>query len=297
MVRKRPDGYHDIDTIFIPLAIFDRLELEPAPEPGIDLRVDRADVPADATNLVHRAAALTAAALGVEPALQITLEKRIPVGAGLGGGSSDAAATILGVEQLHGRRLEPAQRFEIAAQLGADVPFFLDPMPARGTGRGDRLEPLRGLPPLAWVLVSLPFAVSTPEAYRAASAELTLPRHASSIAALLGPEGVVASPQEDPHNDLEPAVARWHPEISAVRQALRGVGAQITGMSGSGPTVYALFADRSAAERAAERLMEPDKPHRGGGSGGESLPEGACALAALSPGSDNLNWGWGVAKR
>lgn len=290
MVRKRSDGYHDIDTLFIPLDLFDRIEIEAARVPGIEVQVDHAAVPADASNLAHRAALLTAASLGVEPALRIRIEKRIPVAAGLGGGSSDAAAAIRGVEQLHGRDLEAKQRFELAAELGADVPFFLNPMPARGTGRGDQLEPLEGLPPLAWVLVSLPFAVSTPEAYRAASGELTLPRHASKIAAVLGPgpglKGLVQL--GDPHNDLEQVVARWHPEIPAARRALREVGAQITGMSGSGPTVYALFADRLAAERAVERLMEPES---------ESLPDGARALAAVSPASDNPNWGWGVAKR
>ena len=295
MQRRRSDGYHDIDTIFIPLVLFDRLEVTLRDRPGIEIRVDRDDVPQDEGNLACRAARQAADALGAEAALRIEIQKRIPVAAGLGGGSSDAAAAILAVEALYEQPLEPSRRWAIAAQLGAAVPFFLHPRPARGLGRGDQLEDLPDLPELHWVLVSLPFAVSTPEAYRAASAELTLPRHASSIEALLGPDGFVVSRSGDPHNDLEGAVARWHPEISAARQALRQLGAQITGMSGSGPTVYALFPDRLIAEQTAEQLMGSIESLSSAESRG--LPVGARAIAVSSPGSDTLNWGWGVAKR
>ena len=134
------------------------------------------------------------------------------------------------------------------------------------------------MPELWWVLALLPFPVSTAEAYREASRELTLPRDGSSIAALLGPCGV----RKTPHNDLETVTARRHPQVREARAALAAAGASVTGMSGSGPTVYGGFRDREAAEGAASRV---------------ALPSGARAVAVRSPGSDSADWGWGVAKR
>ncbi len=276
LVARRADGYHEIETIFVPLRLYDELELEAA-ESGVRLHCDVGDLPVDDGNLAVRAARETCAALGLEPALRIVLRKRIPVGAGLGGGSSDAAATILGVESLTGRSLDAAARRDLALGLGADVPFFLDPRPAFGRGVGERLEPLEAVPELAWMLVCLPFQVSTAQAYRAASRELTLPRRGSSIAALLGPSGVVGSPR----NDLEAFAVRNHPEIERAREALIAEGARVTGMSGSGPTVYGHFDSAEMAQAAAARI---------------ELPEGAEAVVATSPASGSSNWGWGVAK-
>ncbi len=275
---RRDDGYHEIETLFVPLRLFDELDLEPRDAAGIALASDDPALPEGPANLAVRAAAETAGALGLAHGFGLRLRKRIPVAAGLGGGSSDAAAAILGIETLAGRSLAPKRRSELALSLGADVPFFLEPRPMRGRGVGERLEPLPGVPELWWVLVVLPFEVSTKEVYGAASRELTLPRDGSSIAALLGPCGVVSSPQ----NDLETVTARRHPEVRAAGEALRAVGARVTGMSGSGPTVYGQFEDRESAERAAARV---------------ALPAGAVAMAVSSPGSDSAGWGWGVAKR
>lgn len=281
ILERRPDGYHEIETLFVPLRLFDRLHLRPAREPGLRLRVrgpDAAGVPGDAGNLAVRAAAGACAALDLEPALDLDLVKQIPVAAGLGGGSSDAAAAILGVEELAERSIPATRRTALARALGADVPFFLDPRPALGRGVGDALEPIADAPELWWVLARFPFPVSTAEAYREAARELTSPRPRSSIAALLGPGGVLS----DPENDLERVAARRHPEISAARAALRDAGARVTGMSGSGPTVYGQFGSREDAERGAARAH---------------LPAGARALVASSPASESTCWGWGVAKR
>ncbi len=277
ILARRPDGYHEIETVYLPLRLFDQIEVAPSPTAGIRLEVGNADLPTDARNLAVRAAELACQSSGLEPALQIRLEKSIPIAAGLGGGSSDAAAMILAVEHLSGKRLAQATRRALALQLGADVPFFLDPRPAVGRGVGERLEPIPGVPELWWLLLVLPFAVSTAEAYRAASAELTLPRERSSIASLLGPSGVLSSPL----NELERAVARRHPEIGAARRSLERAGAGVTGMSGSGPTVYGWFPDQAAAERAAGHV-EP--------------PRGARTIVVSSPESGSGDWGWGVAK-
>ena len=276
--ERRPDGYHEIETVFLPLRLFDRLTLQIGPGSGVEFECDDPGLPAGDENLAVRAAVAASQALQLEGRLRLCLEKRIPVAAGLGGGSSDAAAALLGIEALAGRPLGEPRRLALARALGADVPFFLDPRPKRGRGIGDLLEPLSGVPEMWWVLAVLPFPVSTAEVYREASRELTLPRDGSSIAALLGPCGVVSSPQ----NDLETVTARRHPEVRAAREALEASGASVVGMSGSGPTVYGQFEDRQAAERAAGRV---------------ALPRGARAMAISSPGSDAANREWGVAKR
>lgn len=277
ILDRRPDGYHEIETVFLPLALFDTLVIERG-RSGIALESDAPELPLGSDNLVVRAAERTCRALEIEPRLAIRLEKRIPVAAGLGGGSSDAAGVILGLESLAGQRLPEAERAALALGLGADVPFFLDPRPAIGRGRGELLEPLSQVPEMWWLLIAFPFPISTAQAYRSVSSELTLPRRRSSIAALLGPAGV----RSEPRNDLETIAARLHPEISAARRALERAGASVTGMSGSGPTVYGCFPDRESAE---------------GASRSRELPAGARAIVVASPGSEMGNWGWGVAKR
>lgn len=278
VLRRREDGYHEIETCFVPLRLFDRLTLERAPAGrGIALETDVADLPTDRGNLVVRAAERACAALDLPADLTLRLEKRIPIAAGLGGGSSDAAATLLGLEALAKRALARDARAKLALELGADVPFFLDPRPALGRGVGEKLESLDGVPEMHWVLVAFPFPVATAWAYAEAARELTLPRDPSSIAALLGPLGLLSSPR----NDLEAASTRRHPEIREARRALERVGALATGMSGSGPTVFGRFEDERAARSAAERV---------------EVPAGARTIATSSPGSASGDWGWGVAK-
>ena len=266
LVARRADGYHEIETFFLPLRLCDELTLERGrPGGGVELEVEGAELPTGRDNLVVRAALETCGALGVPADLRIRLHKRIPVAAGLGGGSSSA----------------PSARAR--ARRRADVPFFLDPRPAFGRGIGDELEPVEGIPEMAWLLVAFPFGVATPWAFREASRELTLPRPRSSIAPLLGSGG----PATSPPNDLEGVASRRHPEIRAARAALDRAGALITGMSGSGPTVYGRFPSMEEARSVARGL---------------ELPEGARAMAVGSPGSaahvasaDEPYWG--VAKR
>jgi 4-diphosphocytidyl-2-C-methyl-D-erythritol kinase len=283
ILRQRGDGYHEIETIFLPLRLADRLEFRRAPAgAGIRLTIVGAELPVDRENLVVRAAERACAALEVAADLELVLEKRTPIAAGLGGGSSDAAATLLGLETLFEKRLENAARSRIALELGADVPFFLDPKPALGRGVGERLEALPGVPEMFWVLVAFPFPISTADAYKEATAELTLPRHPTSIGALLEPAGLLVSPR----NDLEASAVRRHPEIRTAQRALESVGALATGMTGSGPTVFGRFANEQAARQVAERV---------------EVPAGARTIATSSPGSASAESkeesGWGVAKR
>lgn len=267
VLRRREDGYHEIETIFLPLRLADRLVVRRgAAGSGIRLAISGAELPADRENLVHRAAARACAELGVRADLEIELEKRVPIAAGLGGGSSDAAATLLALEALFGQTLGEALRSRVALSLGADVPFFLDPRPALGRGVGERLETLDGVPEMSWVLVAFPFPISTAQAYAEATRELTLPRVPTSIGALLGPAGLLASPR----NDLEATALRRHPEIREAQRALERAGALATGMTGSGPTVFGRFPNDHAAQQAAVRI---------------EVPAGARTIATSSPGS------------
>lgn len=277
LIARRSDGYHEIETLFVPLCLFDELELDRASQPGIRLDVRGADLPADEENLVVQAAQLTCRELELEPALELRLAKHIPIAAGLGGGSSDAAATILGIERLVGRSLCARARGSLALALGADVPFFLSPRASVGRGIGELLEPVPDVPEMWWLLICFDFPVSTAWAYREASRELTLPRDVSSIAALLGPSGVLSSPK----NDLETVTSRRHPEVGAARRALESSGALVTGMSGSGPTVYGRFESEAAAKRARGAL---------------TVSDGERTILVSSPGSASDDWGWGVAK-
>ncbi|MEX2205840.1 MAG: 4-(cytidine 5'-diphospho)-2-C-methyl-D-erythritol kinase [Myxococcota bacterium] len=283
ILRRRDDGYHEIETIFLPLRLADRLAFRRAATGvGIRITVAGAELPVDRENLVYRAAERACGELRVPADLLISLEKQVPIAAGLGGGSSDAAATLLGLELLFGEPLGTAARQRIALQLGADVPFFLAPRPAVGRGVGERLETLAGVPEMFWVLVAFPFPISTAKAYQEAGLELTLPRSPTSIGALLGPSGLLVSPR----NDLEASAVRRHPEIRAARRALESFGALATGMTGSGPTVFGRFANEQAARQAAERV---------------EVPAGARTIATSSPGSASAESkeesGWGVAKR
>ncbi len=283
ILRRREDGYHEIETVFLPLRLADRLELRRARAgSGIRLAITGAELPADRANLVWRAAELACAGLDAPADLEISLEKRVPISAGLGGGSSDAAATLLALETLLDRSLGDEARRRMALELGADVPFILDPKPALGRGVGERLETLLDVPEMHWLLVAFPFPISTAQAYADAACELTLPRDPTSIGALLGASGLLASPR----NDLEASAVRRHPEIRAARRALESVGALATGMTGSGPTVYGCFASEQAARQAADRV---------------EVPAGARTIATSSPGSATAESkeesGWGVAKR
>lgn len=282
ILRRRADGYHEIETVFVPLRLGDRMVVRLASAgTGIRLAVRGAELPSDRSNLAWRAAERACAELGIPADVEIWLEKRIPIAAGLGGGSSNAATTLLALESLAGRRLPDDVRRRVALELGADVPFFLDPKPALGRGVGERLEALRDVPEMHWVLVAFPFGVSTAEAYADAARELTLPRDPSSIGALLGPAGLLSSPR----NDLEASAVRRHPEIEQVRRALERVGALATGMSGSGPTVFGRFASEQAAQQGASRV---------------EVPAGARTIATSSPGSASAESrgesDWGVAK-
>jgi 4-diphosphocytidyl-2-C-methyl-D-erythritol kinase len=287
VVGRRADGYHLLESLFLPLELADRLRVRVAPAgaTAIALRLagDAACVPADAENLAVRAAARFLAETGCRARVEILLEKHTPAGAGLGGGSSDAAAVLraLGAwcADRGGPVLGAGALAALALELGADVPFFLDPRPAWVTGIGERIEPVRGVPPLALVVVTPTPPLATADVFRAFDAALTppdpgrrmpAPRDESgrpSIAAMLDEllAGLRELTRELPRerrgdlrtelleNDLEPVAGRLHPAIGRLRTELEGLGAAGVGMSGSGPTMFGLFRDPEQARSAAGR--------------------------------------------
>ncbi len=266
----RADGYHLLESVFLPLDLADDVEVALGEGSGVSLElVDAApDVPDDARNLAVRAAEAFLAATGVTAAVSIRLRKRVPSAAGLGGGSSDAACVLRALSQARPGALAPEHLQELALGLGADVPWFLDPRPARVRGVGEQIEPLEGFPALSLLLVNPGIPLGTAEVYRAsdalagaltaAGAEPTM----RPLAALLQAEGRLDRVPRDEleawvGNDLEAAATRLCPPIGRLRRALSEAGALAVGLSGSGPTLYGLFPNREAASRAQESFAQP----------------------------------------
>jgi 4-diphosphocytidyl-2-C-methyl-D-erythritol kinase len=238
VLGRRADGYHELRTTFQSLALHDTLTIRRERGP-FRIECGDADVPTDASNLIARAAAAMWRAAGRRGAphdVVVALVKNIPIAAGLGGGSSDAAATLRGLARLW--RIDEADLPRIAAALGADVPYFLEGGTALGLDRGDTIFPLIDHPP-AWVaLVVPPFGVSTKDAYGWLDRDRRARRRRTA----------------SPGNDLEQPVVRRHREIGRIVAALRRCGATHAAMSGSGSAVFGLFARRADAIEAAGAL-------------------------------------------
>jgi 4-diphosphocytidyl-2-C-methyl-D-erythritol kinase len=251
----RPDGFHELRTVFQAISLHDIITCVPRPGP-FAIECDTAGVPLDRTNLIWKAAeALWRSLRRTGPVLDVLLrlEKRIPLQAGLGGGSADAAAALLGLARTWGVQVRPSQLTDVAATLGADVPFFLSGGTALGLGRGDEIYPLADLP-RHWVVLLIPgFGVSTGDAYGWYDSERELSRGAPTREPQHVP-GPWPSRAAQMINDLEAPIARHHPEIDQMKAALRRVGALAAAMSGSGSTVFGLFQRRRDALTAVDRL-------------------------------------------
>jgi 4-diphosphocytidyl-2-C-methyl-D-erythritol kinase len=256
----RPDGYHEIQSTLCAISLCDTLVLSPR-RAGFTLAVDgpcAAGVPRDPSNLVLRAAHALARELGGVPGAAIRLTKRIPHGSGLGGGSSDAAATLRGLLLLWRRRLPRARLVGLAAGLGSDVPFFLGPSPALATGRGERV---RTLPAprrrLVFLIVAPRRAVSTAWAYagfRAPKSRLTPRKAAAKLLPLRHVRGRPLKLSHNFYNDLEAAVLPRVPEVRAAMAALEASGTGEARMSGSGSAVFAPVAVGFPVSRVVARL-------------------------------------------
>ena len=251
VIGRRPDGYHTLSMLMQKLALFDELVLERAAD-GLELRCPQGGAPEGPENLAFRAASLFFARTGLDFGLRITLEKRIPAAAGLGGGSSDAAAVLRGLNSMSGAPLDADALAALALELGADVPFFVHPAPAAlAEGVGEILTPAEPLRDRTVLLVNPGFAVSTAWAYR--NLDLTGAGPNDTFAG--SPAGGGLGVNHSLVNDLEGVVTTRHPVIAEIKAALLQEGASATLMSGSGPTVFGLFPDPARAAEAARVLQ------------------------------------------
>ena len=261
IVGRRIDGYHLVDSIMVPVSLFDELHVEVAPrrgsirsQPPITVTSDSETAPGGRSNLAYRAAAIYLAAAGRSLGVHINLVKRIPVGSGLGGGSSDAAAVLLVLNRILGSPLSTDSLCRLAAQLGADVPFFVHGRPARIRGIGEQVTPLQGDWSVPLVLCSDGQPLSTALVYsRVRLSSLTSEQPASSIPRFVDGRTLISQVLA---NDLEKAAAEIHPGVLSLKAMLTDQGALAALMTGSGSAVFGVWPDLRNARSAARRLRE-----------------------------------------
>jgi 4-diphosphocytidyl-2-C-methyl-D-erythritol kinase len=250
ILGRRTDGYHELSTLMQCVTLYDEITLRPGGK-GIRLRSDPPGVPSGEGNLVWQAARLYQKETRNDMGLDILLRKHIPVGAGLGGGSSNAAGMLTALNSLYGG-VNQKRLSKLAASLGADVPFFLLGTPALVTGIGEKLRGVKIAPPLHYLLVFPGWSVSTKWVYENLDLELTSPSKEFNIRNFIAQvEDVV----QLLHNDLESVTARVHPWVSQTKAKLLDLGALGSLMSGSGPAVFGVFSDENTAKRAFERFL------------------------------------------
>lgn len=250
VLGRRPDGYHLLSTLMTFVSWGDRLEFRPGGE-GVRFvcHPPLGEDPED--NLALRAARRLHALAAASPGIEIHLHKVLPVAAGLGGGSSDGATVLMVLNRLWRLGLAPAALRQEGLALGADLPFFIGQCAARAEGVGERLTPWPGLPEFFVVLINPGLPLATRDVFRAYAGGLTSTEKAVSIIALLGEKNGCGAP---PVNDLQPVSRALVPVVGEMIDALLAAGAWLTAMSGSGPTVFGLFADRATAAGAAARI-------------------------------------------
>jgi 4-diphosphocytidyl-2-C-methyl-D-erythritol kinase len=251
VLDRRPDGYHNLRTVFQTISLADTLDITYTPSRRLLLTVDaNVEIPGD--NLIERAAT----ALGINGSFQFRITKRIPMGGGLGGGSSNAAAALLAIPALTGKRVPLKRLIDLGSQLGSDVPFFLLGGTAAGLDRGTELYPLPDIARFSAVVVTPNIQVSTVEAYRA------LDEHRNGGASPAAHEALAwmldcAPPGSWPCcNDFETVVFPRHPQLKSIKGKLLKIGADLALMSGSGSTLFGIFADHASRDRAVESLRK-----------------------------------------
>ncbi len=251
VLGTRPDGYHDILTLFQSIDLADILDLAELPGGELALSGDDPEVAWDGSNLVHRAAALLKAETGCPKGARLAVAKSIPAGKGLGGGSSNAAAALVGLNLLWGLGLGRDDLARLGARLGADVPYFLEGGLCLGEGRGDKLTPLPDLPPAFVLLAFPPFAVATAGIYAAWRPSLTSGDKPSKIRRFLENRDLGSL-----ENRLEETIFRFHPQLEEYQRFFRSRGAAASLVSGTGSAVFGLFAEKAPALEARRLLRE-----------------------------------------
>ena len=259
ILGKRPDGFHELETLMHPVAICDEMTFERA---GVGLRLtcSHPELPVDAKNLVHRAATSFLAAAGIADGVRIHLQKNLPLAGGIGGGSANAAVTFSALNELFGSPLPLGKLHELAAALGSDVPFFLYDQPALATGRGEKVQTLEAFPALrdkAFFLAHPGFGISTPWSYqnlaRFPQALNGQAGRAQKLASLLQ-NGDLKPAAVEIYNSLEAPAFDKYPVLQLYKEFLRDNGALVSLMSGSGSTTFAIAENLAAADTLAEKF-------------------------------------------
>jgi len=260
ILGKRADGFHELETVLQPVPVCDELQFKRGGQ-GIELTCNHPSLPVDSTNLVYRAAATLLKAARRSEGVRIHLEKRLPLAAGLGGGSANAANTLLGLNELFSAPLNARQLEEIAAALGSDVPFFLQNQPALATGRGEKITPLDFSTALHGVFILLihpGFGSSTAWAYQALARHPEAlngrPGRAQKLVSLLQ-TGDLAAAANEFYNSLEAPALSKYPLLALFQEFLKANGAAVALMSGSGSTTFALVRGQNAAEQLREHFQ------------------------------------------
>jgi 4-diphosphocytidyl-2-C-methyl-D-erythritol kinase len=258
ILGKRADGYHELRTLLQTVSVADELSFEPLPSELV-LSGNHPDLAMDETNLIYRAAKLLRDKSDCQLGAKITLDKRLPMAAGLGGGSSNAAVTLLALCKLWKLSLQPAELFTLGSQLGADVPFFFLGGTCIGVGRGDEVYPTTEFKVPHLLLVNAGLAIPTKDVYASLPGVLTAPdlvhKMPTSLQAAYADVGASTTVFPALHNDLESSVLPLYPLLAEIKARLLKLKATGTLMSGSGSTVFAIF-DSEAALQAAQNELQ-----------------------------------------
>lgn len=255
VLGRRPDGFHELQTVLQTTTLKDHLFFSSRDDAEIRLTCDVSEIPLDEGNLIVRAAKAISERFGVVKGASMHLEKVIPVGAGLGGGSSNAAIAMLGLAQLW--KIEPTREElrQIGAELGADVPFFLTGGTASGSGRGTEVNPLTEVVEDHILIVSPGRKISTAEAYASLNAPALTKEECDIILSISCADDQFSDFEPDAlHNDFEPVIFRQQPDIERIRKALLDIGARRCLLAGSGSSVFGVFDNQEAQERAVDAL-------------------------------------------
>lgn len=252
---QRIDGYHELLTVFVPVALYDKLIISKS-ENGLEVYCSGRELPENQNNLVNRAAISFFEKTGIKKGVKITLIKNIPISSGLGGGSSDAATTLKGLNQLWPNALSKEDLEKLALSLGADVPFFLLQKPAIARGIGEILQPIENFPSLWYVIVSPNLMISTAWAYERIKLKLTNNRNQNIISSF---KKNIFNIPDLLFNDLERVTLVKHPFLSSIKESLLQLGALGALMTGSGPSIFGLFDSAKKAQEAGKILESYNK--------------------------------------
>ncbi|MCM1125194.1 MAG: 4-(cytidine 5'-diphospho)-2-C-methyl-D-erythritol kinase [Lachnospiraceae bacterium] len=256
VIRRREDGYHEVKMIMQTVDIWDRLTFTAGREPGIELLVGDEAVPAGKENLIYRAAELILKEKKIDKGIKITLEKNIPIAAGMAGGSTDAAAVFHGLNELFGLCMDLEEMKRLGVRIGADVPYCIMGGTALSEGIGELLTPLPAPPECVLVAAKPEISVSTKFVYENLHVD-RLKRH-PDIDGMIGAikSGSLSGITERMENVLETVTIREYPVIERIKEQMKADGAVNALMSGSGPTVFGVFTEKEAARQAADRIRE-----------------------------------------